>query len=213
MTAITDFIVKNFVNQQMTNPAFGAMVSEYLKRMRLHSYGWHLDAICQKFEQFNYDIYDACPFSQVHVGLCLGQIAAIKLDIGKTPGPDDDLRRNNQMLKSLPEGFHGKFYGGTQDEDGYIIIEKPVMGYAYNVKTRKREGFVFEGHYPLEVGATSAIKSLLSLRSCGRLARWPYGHKSIYLMQADESFLIGYASNGLQPIGKVDIMQLSFALS
>ena len=130
-------------------------------------------------------IVDAYAFGEVHAGIMLGNIVMAKICLGFEPGRDKDIDGNNEKLKKIFSPFSGKFWGGTQGEDGRIDISGEIDLSGKNIETNKKISIKTSGSFPLEVGYTSAVKTFFSLCAeggVGRLARWPYGSPDIYLL-------------------------------
>lgn len=185
MPTFTQQAIEKSVSDLMGDPDAMATLAVYVKKMRDRFFDWHQDAICQKFERFGeFDIYDAYPFMHVHMMMTSAEIVCATMEIGVKPKPDSDVEGNRKVLRSLKHPFTGDFWGGTQDEDGVIEVKEDIEFDMINLETRERVSGFYSGRFPLEVGYISAAKTLLYLNGpTGRLARWPYGSKNIYLFQ------------------------------
>ena len=69
------------------------------------------------------------------------------------------------------------------DEDGYIFVAGDIDFSIVAIRGDTNQSLAVGGLFPLEVGYTSSIKTMMYLcPTMGRLARWPYGSSSIYLL-------------------------------
>jgi len=137
-----------------------------------------VDIICQTF--FGPSIYDAYYFLSMLAEIKNERIACAYVEVGSTPGKDSDIDGNNQKLAKLPAGFKGKFWGGTQDEDGYIDITEPIGLLSFEAGKQIAN---IEGKIPLEVGYINPCKVAFYMNTpVGRLARWPYYSDKIYIL-------------------------------
>lgn len=134
-----------------------------------------------------YDVYDAYGFARVWEALQAGQCLPCQIDVGNGPGVDCAPTRNQQLLSRLPRPFAAEVFSGTHDDDdGTLLWEEPII-----VGSRTSRGViernVHRGQAPLEIGDTTASRTLCHLRQGGRVARWPYGHKHITLLISCEA--------------------------
>ena len=113
------------------------------------------------------------------------------MHIGQTPFIDKDKESFNNFFSTLVDKFKAEFFGGTNGEDGYFSLKKSIKHFEGDGYFEKDEDS------PLECGTTSANKThryLFSNIESGKLARWPYDQKIIYLFknlmrpQGDELF-------------------------
>jgi hypothetical protein len=134
----------------------------------------YLDALFQKWRGA-YTIYDALPFLMAHSKIRNGEVAIYQVPIGSTPKRDSDIEGNTEILKTLPFPFEGRFWGGNQDEDGFIITSSPVNATVLDNETKEQLWCIVPpGRTPLEVGYMNAYKLPLYFVAQNGLARWPY---------------------------------------
>ncbi len=199
METIVAQSTKRIVDENMTDPEFARTTATYLKNLRERLYTYQ-GVICQQWARYDYDIYEAFAFSQVHYMMCCADIVMARVKIGVTPCKDREIGLMNDLLgKNLWEPFSAKFWGGTQDEDGVFKIEKPIEFDMAHWKTHEQVIKAVSGDFPLEVGYTSGMKTLHTLRTRGRLARWPYDDEMIYLLYTDKISYPDYG-NETRPI-------------
>jgi hypothetical protein len=182
MTTMLDRVNKQRVDKLMSDPGWMATMADYTGKLR-SGYFEHADVVFQKWERFSIDLYDVYPFIMVHCDLMLANIVCATIEIGEAPHADKHIAENNAILHKLWDPFCGEFWGGTQDEDGYIKVRRPIEFDMINRETNERFAEKFSGRFCLEVGYISAAKTLFYLMTQGRIARWPYGSKEIYLLQ------------------------------
>jgi len=183
MPTILENTIKKQVDNLMEDTDWMIVLSEYVRKMR-SGYFHDVDVICQKWERLGkFDLYDAYSFSTVWGWMCNAEVVVARIFIGDMPNKDHHIKENNKILKKLGYPFSGEFWGGNQDEDGYIYIDSSIEFDMRNLETREMVVLNCEGHFPLEVGYISSAKTEFYLKTKGRLARWPYGYDEIWLMQ------------------------------
>jgi hypothetical protein len=139
----------------------------------------YLEAICQKF-MGAYDIYDAFCFWRINILLVTKQLLYLRVPLGHFPLNDDRVEGNNLFLSKLPSPFKAVFWGGLLECDGKLDWSEAVEMYEADTN----HPFLVRPGYdgvPLEVGRTSAQRSLFHFIESGGLARWPYGQDEIWL--------------------------------
>jgi hypothetical protein len=67
-----------------------------------------------------FDLNDAYAFGSCDLHIGAGDIAQLDIEVGRRPGPDKDVRGNNEKLGRLPKPFSAKFFGGSGDNDGQL---------------------------------------------------------------------------------------------
>jgi hypothetical protein len=126
------------------------------------------------------DIYDIYVLSRATVAINSAQasIGVFQIPLHEGPLSDKDVEGNNHVLGTLPAPFEGKFWGGTQDEDGVIRWTRPIH---VSISASDRSGWflVAPGSVELEVGYNSSGKFLRALECSNGIARWPYGQPYI----------------------------------
>lgn len=183
MRTLLENASKKKVDELMVDPEWMVTLSDYLKKLRSGYYS-HANIIMQKWERETIDLYDAYPFAMTHINMMTAKVVCATIEIGESPYQDAAIKENNEILKRLWHPFEGVFWGGTQDEDGYIEVKEPIKFDMLNQQSQERTTREYSGSFPLEVGYISATKTMYYLNSgYGRLARWPYESECIYLLQ------------------------------
>jgi hypothetical protein len=181
--AITTHYLTKYVNNLMCDSDWAIIISDTLKRMK-KGFWSNTDMLFQKWDRFgDADIYDAYAFTQFHSDLLSGEIIQLCLNVGRSPCADKGIKANNQVLSGLPYPFIGKFWGGNQGVDGVIKWNYPIYGETMNISddVMRREYYeIRPSQISIEVGYTSAAKTLHQLRTCG-IARWPYNSNEIMI--------------------------------
>lgn len=151
-----------------------------------------VDDIVQRFDE-TLLIEDAYCFAKLWTEMGVGLIHVHSIDIGNEPRGDADREYNHNKLQQLNGLIHREtglplklkveFWGGAGDQDGYVelrsdlIFERAVCKDgccpAMTSVARKRTWF------PLEVGTTTAARTLGHLRQERGLVRWPYGSNAV----------------------------------
>jgi hypothetical protein len=172
------------VEKLFSNPEAMAVILDYLQRLQSGFFKQdYRDAIFQKWDRFPVDIYDAYAFSAVHASIGRGEIVMAKIHVGACPCSDDEIEKMNKLLSNLPKPFSAEFWGLTCDSDGKVIASE---SFGMDVITCENQRVVAtsDGVFPLEVGTTSAAKTMTYLQKWpGKLARWPYDSEYIWLFQ------------------------------
>jgi hypothetical protein len=111
-----------------------------------------------------------------------GKLTVFGICLGEEPSADAEVDENNKKLSKLQEVLSAEFFGGKGDCDGIVTWNKPMeMNMCVDGKEIARI-IKPAGNAPLEVGYTSFVRTHDHLLVEGVLARWPYGHKHIYVM-------------------------------
>lgn len=164
------------------------------KALNAHTYGWWQDVVAQRWGEF--DVYDAYSFLKLNEALHKRELLAAELVLGAAPASDRLLAGNQKTLDStLPRVFSAVVANGTGDTDGslrwkdFIEVSSIQCVQCGDVPERKQRLKATQAS--LEIGSTSAAKTLLQLHSYGALARWPYDSKSLYLIVRVEPWQLG----------------------
>lgn len=167
------------------NPDWFIILGEKIKLIRNNAWPNSLvDCVYQYDWHHEPDIYDAYVFTQLHVLMQNygANIGVFQVPTGCEPLPDKYIQENNEILKCLSPPFTGEFWGGNQDEDGYIRWNKPI--YCTRFPANKEAGGIQWGliesmQASLEVGYNSSGKFWYGINEPIPYARWPYGQKYI----------------------------------
>lgn len=184
--------IRTIIDRIMDNPReLGIYLGILNKMQRGFWKEAYIDWWVQKFRG-KYTLYDAYCFGNLHASLHQGKILVTSVEVNEEPHPDKEVALNQSALAQLPHPYIGKFWGGTQDEDGSVSwieplsLDKILFDPDTGVERIEKEQ-VYPKSVPLEVGYTSAAKSMWQIRRTG-LARWCYGHKVIMIFVPDSTF-------------------------
>jgi hypothetical protein len=139
-----------------------------------------VDCVFQYDWHHKVDIYDIYVLQQVTTEInsahATGRV--FQIPVASTPLADRDHEGNNRLLRTLPSPFTGKFWGGTQDEDGLVRWNRPIH---VSLQRHGSPGWALiePGSVQLEVGYNSSAKFYRALMSTNGVARWPYGQPYI----------------------------------
>jgi hypothetical protein len=173
----------------------------YLGRLREGAFAHDIvDAIVQKTNRNPLDIYDACIFAQIWLGLQEGHIVLFRVGVDYPPFPDAQTKDINLVLEKLSEArmgishptlqapllrfdgcLRGEFIGGTSIKDGIFTWTNDIPTITEMADGNRLEATVPRRTVPLEVGTTQSATTVYHLTREGCLARWPYGSKMIYV--------------------------------
>jgi len=169
------------------NTEYAGWLKIYFARLNAGFYGAaHVAKFVQRFRgQQAFTMEEAYAFMQCHGLLLSGDVLAAEVVVGFPPVADCETDAHNRALAGLPGPFYGKFWGGKDDEDGYIAWDEPVwlqktVGHADG----SQDATLVEippGRVPLEIGTTLGSRSLAHLQGDRGLARWPYGSDSLWV--------------------------------
>jgi hypothetical protein len=192
------------------------LAAEVLQKLKQGFYGPKaiIDALGQNW--MSPSLAEAFAFAQLWRMLWLGEVVVARLAIGREPLADVDVSGNNEALQRLGQTSgvrcSARFWGGLADQDGFVRLEQTVRLIAVNFSDQE----VWDGpdglEYPLEVGYQLWSKTLHVLRTHGKLARWPYGSRDVFLMMVPESVhdrwqaslalkVLGLPENGTEGVG------------
>jgi len=164
------------------SPSSLSLYTSLARRMNAGGFDKRLvDAVAQK-SRGRYDVYDAWVYGQVHAMVKGGEMVMFTIEFGETPCADKEVEKNNRKLAQLPLPFHAKFLGGNRDFDGHLSWDKPLM-LSHNVSFDGSRTIEAAENVPLEVGYTQSTTTWVHLCQQQTLARWPYGHTAIYVIQ------------------------------
>ena len=153
-----------------------------------------------KFEKW--PLEQQAAFVRVHAEICKGLISMVDIVVDQEPSKDKERHENQVKLSDLPHPFEAEVSpdqsGG--DCDGTLWWTEPIraerlIGVPFLPPCRlgAKQGiniphWVEPDFAPLEIGFTSASRTLLHLREQGAVARWPYGSNTIRLFLCKSVF-------------------------
>jgi hypothetical protein len=181
---------ERIVNEQVENyleeePDAGAALVDCLKRVRKNKIpAWFVDFVVQRYRG-ELDIYDAYALLELHGKWLQKRLAFAHIFVGARAAGNKEQELNTQRLKSLPAPFTGSVSGSLHDDcDGGIRWEKPAPFFLFCEGCSGCERcrlLVAPDSARLEVGTTSSSRTLVHFVEYPFLARWPYGHESVFL--------------------------------
>jgi len=182
-------MLRETVNERCAQDARWAMAVSRVLQGLMDGY-WdtaYVHSLVQKWNRYEYDIYDAYAFAQCHAALHMGKVLYRMIQVGAPPQPDNQVRENNRTLNQLPAPFHARFLASNQDDDGFLAWEEPVFFESIIESVGPVE--IVPGLLPLEVGYTDGSRTLLHFAQERGVARWPYGSDTIYLYKVIDDTL------------------------
>jgi len=180
MPTVAERACQEVVDEKMTDPEWVRLLSLTAAQLNQGKEypQLYIEALFQKWRG-SYTIYDALPFLEAHALIRSGRVQVFQIPVGVTPCRDRFVEQMDGLLGKLEYPFQARFWGGTQDEDGWVSVERPVNGLAFSECGELGFCIIPPRQYPLEVGYMNAYKLLIYLNGMGYLARWPYGHDRI----------------------------------
>lgn len=177
-------VLVRHVNQLLSDPKWITILADVLGKLQSGHFDpeW-VSCIVQKWDRYEYDLYDAYAFTTVHAFVMSGSIATLDLVIDVEPFRNDEVEAMSRILKELPEPFVAKFWGGNAESDGYIKWTRPLVFGKSSTDGTWSETELFPSVVPLEIGYTQGSTTLEHLGRSGGLARWPYKSGRIKLFK------------------------------
>lgn len=153
---------------------------------------WRADSVC-----FEAEVAAALAWQDILAGRLVYRF----IEVREPPQPDKEIEANREILKDMVSVYNeagvydlkgADFWGGTQDEDGYVEFNSPFIdgfeGFSLDELGGVQDRVVVEGlkgslMFPLEVGYCESHQMVkhLSLAKC--VARFPYKHPYIVFLQ------------------------------
>jgi len=178
------------------HPAHATFLMDVQDRYRRDEFApWLAHAISDHSWHTSFDLVEAYAFSQVWGMIHLGMVGLCRIDVGTIPSADKEVEENQRALdEGLPEPFHALVQsnaGRGADDDGKFGWKRAVE---LDRVTITADGV--ERHTPwkcsrrklqLEIGTTTAVRTLGHLLENIGLARWDYSSKEIIVMASHPS--------------------------
>lgn len=199
--SIWDTAVRHQLLEEAGNdPTVAQLLISVLGKLRSGFYERKIvDAIFQRYDG-DATIEDAYAFSRIWTEIGIGLVHVQHFDIREHPFADAARKENHaalQRLKSfvdlqtgMPLNLKVEFFGGRGDQDGYVELRSDLVFQrakcddgccpaAWAIAPKRT-------WFPLEVGTTTAARTLGHLRQERGLVRWPYGsnHVSFFYVPA-----------------------------
>ncbi len=187
--SIWDSAVERHVVELFKNDGAAAQVYfEVLGRLRHRFYDQSVvDALFQRWDG-KITIEDAYCFGQLWAEIGSGVVFMRQFDIGVSPRADKEQSYNHRALQQLKKCHRSEisdnlrlsvdFFGGSGDQDGSVVLKSDLVfrheACEDGCCPARRAQAPKKTWLPLEVGTTTAARSLGHLRSEHGLARWPY---------------------------------------
>jgi len=146
-----------------------------------------VDMMMQKMDN-DYDITDAFYFGKILASFAKGELFIGYVELGESPGKDNQVDKNNEKLKKLTHPFEANFstsYGAGYNSDGIFKWKEEIVLRNYFGKTRT----ITEKEIPLETGYTNSDTTYCHLFVYNHaLARWGYNQKGINIILRRDAF-------------------------
>lgn len=125
----------NQINTELTedlllDDEWGPFLVELTRDVKQGVYDqWLVDAIGQRPKGFDFDIYDAFPFSAVLSAILNGDVVVCGLQVSSEPKADECVIDNNDALKALSKvgPFHAEVKSQKWDDDGVLYWTEPIL--------------------------------------------------------------------------------------
>ena len=156
----------------------------------------------------SYTLEEAYAWAQIHTQIAMGKIAICDLTIDETPSANALLEANKNKLANGLRGLESEYgdsvefdcdvYCELADQDGWLkwspYLVFGVSEYDVNSDSYVRKFVKLNGDMglPVEIGTTSAARTLSHLGLSGGVVRWPYNSNVMRV------FMRSDGSSGLQ---------------
>ena len=167
------------------DPTWFVVLGEKMKLLQAGSWPQSLiDCVYQYDWHHKQDIFDLWVFLDFYARLTQPppDFAVFQIPVGEEPHQDKDVAGNNVVLNNLSRPFKGRFWGGNQDEDGFIEWDRPIHVTSCAAGEDREEVrwlLAKPKRVPLEVGYNSSSKFRRDIRGYHSYARWPCGQPFI----------------------------------
>ncbi|MFD8965781.1 hypothetical protein ACFV0C_12360 [Streptomyces sp. NPDC059568] len=143
-----------------------------------------------------------------------GLLTIAEVEVGTKPRRDIERKANEQALDRLPTGLSATVDAHQRgaNDDGSVRWKIPLNGHFNDPETRESQADIIPPDWaPLEVGNTDASSTCFHLARFGAVARWPYGDKTLTVIQTRPRVLIQRWRAGHPPIDEVmdDLVEFS----
>jgi hypothetical protein len=166
------------VERRLADPDSARQLLEEVRRIRSGEYpSWFVDFVEQR-SRGEVDVYSAHCIAALYGDWQAGRLVKMTIDVRAKPLSDRCREENARVLEALPRPFSAVLAPGA-DGDGTLSWSEPVT-----MQSDREGGEVAPSSAMLEVGTTSASRTLLHMRRAGALARWPYGSREIIVLCA-----------------------------
>lgn len=173
--------LKNYVDEHGRDPDFARWLSIALERWRDTSeVNPFPDFVCQLWGK-RLDVYGAHVCEKIYNWQQASKLGVSLVSLATGPYPDAMASHNAAVLNAT-RLVKARVFSGTRDDDGHIETLQPLQ-FDFNDRVVEiAAGEVF----PLEIGFTHPGTTLGHLVREGRLARWPYGRRTLCLWLATQ---------------------------
>ncbi|HEX8867949.1 MAG TPA: hypothetical protein VF821_19980 [Lentzea sp.] len=112
-----------------------------------------------------------------------GRLAVAEFDLPASPKGDAKRRENQEVLHYLPKGVVAEVDQEQRgaEGDGQVEWSRRIRGWMQRDE-KDSKVVLSPNRAVLEIGYTDASNTCLQLMLYGAVARWPYGHKKLYVV-------------------------------
>lgn len=150
--------------------------------------GWFADFLAQG--DGRWDIYDGYALLLLSGWWFDGLVAFVHVHVGVGPAADRLVDENNKRLAGLPDWARAEFspiVGSGYCDDGSFEWTRPLRLYTHGPDGKRASYVSKPWTLPLEVGRTTASRTLLHIAEDNGVARWPYGSNRITVCVATDA--------------------------
>ncbi len=161
-------------------------VWEMLLRYRIPANRWITDSLFQEEGDRRPRDVDVLFYSELVVQLLKGHLFYTGIDVSCPPSKDPKEGLLNELtLAAVNPPFEVRFVGKNGERQPLLTWHEPLIVHSHREGRTHATRRLEPGSALLTVGYTRAIHTGLSLKEGKVLARWPYGHRFIYLLWTD----------------------------
>ena len=178
------------------NPEAARIYIDILGKLREGFYDSSIvDVILQRYDA-EITIEEAYCFGKLFAEIGIGLIHVQSFEIGESPRADKERLHNHNALQQLRRQIHVAtlkplelkvaFFGGAGDQDGYVELRSDLIFARESCQDgccpAMRSVAPKRTWFPLEVGTTTAARTLGHIRQERGLVRWPYNSTKVFFL-------------------------------
>ncbi len=187
---LQDAIEREFENVLELHPEYNYLIDVVLDSLRVYEgpdKEWFRDALFQGSDNQTLARIDAHFYAKLIGAQCRNRLWWGTIEIGTPPleQPEDRLL-NELSLADLPWPFSVEYLNINGQRQAYLEWKEPVIlenGYSQPHINKTKE--IAAESAILFIGHTRALTTFLVLEETGLIARWPFGHTSLFLIHLE----------------------------
>jgi hypothetical protein len=183
-------IERRFRRMVRAHPEYSDAVErvwQVLDRYRIPANQWITDCLFQRQGRRRPQKVDVLFYSELMFQLLKGHLYYTGIFVGCPPKENPKEKILNELtLAAMESPFSVDFVWEDGVRQALLRWQEPVMVHCHRVGEVHSTRLLEPGVAQLETGYARAIETGLALRERKQLARWPNGHRFVYLLCTDE---------------------------